>query len=58
MVASWEHFERDGNNGLRGLGATPAEAFEQAALALSAAIAAPDGPRACASSDHLGLMGL
>jgi SHS2 domain-containing protein len=34
----WEHFPHDADLGLRGYGATAAEAFEQAALALTAAI--------------------
>jgi len=32
----WEHFPHDADVGLRGWGATPAEAFEQAACALTA----------------------
>ena len=38
MQARWEHYEHDADVGVRGLGATKAEAFEQAALALTAAI--------------------
>jgi SHS2 domain-containing protein len=34
----WEHFPHDADLGLRGWGATPAEAFEQGALALTAAV--------------------
>jgi len=34
----WEHFPHDADVGVRGVGATPAEAFEQAALALSAVV--------------------
>jgi len=34
----WEHFPHDADIGLRGFGATPAEAFEQAALALTAIV--------------------
>jgi tRNA nucleotidyltransferase (CCA-adding enzyme) len=34
----WEHFEHQADIGVRGFGNTPAEAFEQAALALSAVI--------------------
>ena len=37
----WEHFSHQADIGVRGLGATPAEAFEQAALALTAVIAEP-----------------
>lgn len=34
----WEHFAHDADIGVRGYGATPAEAFEQAALALTAIV--------------------
>jgi tRNA nucleotidyltransferase (CCA-adding enzyme) len=34
----WEHFPHDADVGLRGSGATPAEAFEQAAYALTAVV--------------------
>jgi SHS2 domain-containing protein len=37
-VASWEHFSHDADIGVRGHGGTPAEAFEQAALALTAVV--------------------
>jgi SHS2 domain-containing protein len=37
----WEHFAHDADIGVRGYGASPAEAFEQAALALSALITDP-----------------
>ena len=40
-MTSWEHFPHQADVGVRGLGATPAEAFEQAALALTAVIADP-----------------
>lgn len=40
-MARWEHFEHDADVGVRGYGATPAEAFEQAALALTAAMTDP-----------------
>jgi tRNA nucleotidyltransferase (CCA-adding enzyme) len=36
--AHWEHFPHDADVGVRGFGATPAEAFEQAAHALTAVI--------------------
>jgi SHS2 domain-containing protein len=36
--ASWEHFPHDADVGVRGYGATAAEAFEQAACALTAVI--------------------
>jgi SHS2 domain-containing protein len=38
VKVGWEHFPHDADLGLRGFGASPAEAFEQAALALTAAI--------------------
>lgn len=37
----WEHFEHQADIGIRGFGATKAEAFEQAALALTAVIVEP-----------------
>lgn len=36
--AGWEHFPHQADVGIRGFGATPAEAFEQAALALTAVV--------------------
>lgn len=36
--ASWEHFPHDADVGVRGFGATPAEAFEHAAVALTAIV--------------------
>lgn len=39
--AHWEHFPHDADIGVRGFGATPAEACEQAALAMTAAITDP-----------------
>lgn len=36
--AAWEHFPHDADVGVRGFGSTPAEAFEQAALALTAVV--------------------
>lgn len=38
----WEHFAHGADIGIRGVGATPAEAFGQAALAMTAATTAPD----------------
>jgi tRNA nucleotidyltransferase (CCA-adding enzyme) len=44
MLERWEHYENDrGGIGVRGFGGTEAEAFEQAALALTAAITDPQG---------------
>lgn len=37
-MAHWEHFEHDADIGVRGLGDSIAQAFEQAALAMSALI--------------------
>ena len=34
----WEHFPHDADVGVRGFGPTPAAAFEQGALALTAAV--------------------
>lgn len=43
----WEHFAHDADIGIRGWGCTPAEAFEQAACALTAVVThAPIVPRA------------
>ena len=36
--AGWEHFPHDADVGVRGFGATPAEAFAQAALVLTAVV--------------------
>lgn len=38
----WEHFPHDADMGVRGLGHSKAEAFEQAALALTAVTVDPD----------------
>ena len=37
-LARWEHFPHDADIGVRGFGASPARAFEQAAAALTAAV--------------------
>lgn len=42
MSGRWEHFTHDADIGVRGIGATRAEAFEQAALAMTAVVADPD----------------
>ena len=39
--AHWEHFEHEADIGIRGVGGTLAEAFEQAALALTAVVTDP-----------------
>jgi SHS2 domain-containing protein len=41
MPARWEHFHHQADVGVRGIGATPGEAFEQAALAMQAVITDP-----------------
>jgi SHS2 domain-containing protein len=41
QVAHWEHYEHSADIGVRGIGRTKAEAFEQAALALTAVITDP-----------------
>jgi SHS2 domain-containing protein len=42
MSGHWEHFTHDADIGVRGIGATRAEAFEQAALAMTAVVVDPD----------------
>ncbi len=41
MLPRWEHFEHDADVGVRGWGHTRAQAFEQAAVAMTAAITDP-----------------
>lgn len=41
METRWEHFEHKADIGIRGFGATPAAAFAQCALALTAVITDP-----------------
>jgi len=57
-VTGWQHFDHMADIGVHGFGTTLGEAFEQAALAMTAVIADPGGVRqdsvvevACASSD-------
>ena len=50
MTARWEHFPHGADMGVRGFGATKAESFEQAALALTAVIADPADSRSRASA--------
>jgi SHS2 domain-containing protein len=38
LAGHWEHFPHEADIGIRGFGSTPAEAFEQAAMAMSAAV--------------------
>lgn len=42
MIAHWEHFPHGADVGVRGAGATRAQAFEQAALAMTAIVTDPD----------------
>ena len=41
LIPHWEHFPHDADVGVRGVGNTAAEAFEQAAVAMSAVICDP-----------------
>ncbi|MFO7276488.1 MAG: archease [Pseudomonadota bacterium] len=41
MNARWEHFSHEADMGVRGVGATLSEAFEQAALAMTGAVTDP-----------------
>ncbi len=41
----WEHYPHEADMGVRGFGATPEQAFEQAALALTAIVTDPDSVR-------------
>jgi SHS2 domain-containing protein len=41
MTLRWEHFPHGADMGVRGFGSTKAQAFEQAALALTAVVADP-----------------
>ena len=40
-MASWEHFSHDADIGVRGIGATKEQSFEQAALAMTGVITDP-----------------
>ena len=40
-IGRWEHFPHQADIGVRGIGASKAEAFEQAALALTAVVTDP-----------------
>lgn len=44
-MGEWRHFSHGADIGVEGLGHTPAEAFEQAALALTAVVTDPAGLR-------------
>jgi tRNA nucleotidyltransferase (CCA-adding enzyme) len=43
---AWEHFEHEADMGIRGIGDSKAEAFEQAAIALTAVVTSPEDVRA------------
>ena len=45
MKSGWEHFEHQADIGVRGVGATPERAFEQAALAMTAVVTEPGAVR-------------
>jgi SHS2 domain-containing protein len=51
VMARWEHFEHGADIGVRGRGDTLAEAFEQAALALTAVVVDPGDVREAVSVD-------
>jgi SHS2 domain-containing protein len=44
-MGEWQHFAHGADIGVRGWGATPAEAFEQAARAMTAVVTDPAGVR-------------
>jgi SHS2 domain-containing protein len=46
VIARWEHFPHGADMGVRGFGATKAEAFEQAALAMTAVVTDTTGVEA------------
>jgi SHS2 domain-containing protein len=46
MSLRWEHFPHAADMGVRGFGASPAEAFAAAALAMTAVVTDPSGVRA------------
>jgi SHS2 domain-containing protein len=52
VKAGWEHYEHGADIGVRGFGASKAEAFEQAALALTAVIT---DPAAVQQREHVAL---
>jgi SHS2 domain-containing protein len=50
-IARWEHFEHGADIGVRGYGESPAAAFEQAALAMTAGVTDPASVRPTTSVD-------
>lgn len=51
MTSRWEHFPHPADVGVRGLGDSKSAAFEQAALALTAAVCPPETVRALTEVD-------
>lgn len=49
--SGWEHYAHDADIGVRGFGSTMAEAFEQAAVALTAVVVDPDAVAAIRAVD-------
>jgi SHS2 domain-containing protein len=47
MTPHWEHYGHEADVGVRGIGSTKAEAFEQAALALTAVVTDPAAVEPC-----------
>jgi SHS2 domain-containing protein len=47
MTVRWEHFPHEADVGVRGFGATKAEAFEQAAVAMTAIVTDPEAVEQC-----------
>ena len=50
-TAGWEHFQHGADVGIRGIGPTRSQAFEQAALALTAVVTAPEQIRSVTGID-------
>lgn len=51
IVVRWEHFQHDANIGIRGIAPTKPQAFEQAALALTAVVTPPESVQALTGID-------
>jgi len=51
QTTGWEHFDHGADIGVRGIGATPEQAFEQAAIAMTAVVCDPQTVRAQTSVD-------
>jgi tRNA nucleotidyltransferase (CCA-adding enzyme) len=47
----WEHFDHDADIGVRGIGSSIEEAFEQAAIAMTAAVTDPDSVAAARQAE-------